>query len=410
VRRIFCLVAGLLLAITGCGSLQRPVITIASLSPLRAGSATDGQAISDGARLAVEEQQQTLLQVGYQLRFTELDDQGDPGVGPGVAVAAAKGDRSLLAIVGTLDSGVGIPTSEALLPYGLTMVSPANTAVAVTDRTLPDGSPYPNINRIVARDDLQGLAAARFLRYGLGKSTLFVVDDNSGYGRGVADQVVAEAGRLGLTVVGRACVQAPVQGPDDPGESTLSPRPGGLKCDTLRRAVTRMGQQPPQAVYFGGLAAEAAILIKLMRGAGMTAPLVSDDGLDTTDWYTAAGAAGDGAYYTTVAGPVQGTAAGRQWAARFQQRFGHAPESFAAYGYDAAMVVLEALRDYGRRNPGRTPTRAELAQLVRQTAGMQGVATQVSFDQKGDNKDARVFLYHYDFSKQHYPGVLLGEG
>lgn len=191
-KKVLALVATTSLAIgllSGCGgggeqtSGSEPsgtVIKIATQTPLSGGNATLGEAIKLGAQLALEEQQAKFKELGFQLQLVPYDDQADPK--KGVANAQLIGaDTDVLAVVGHLNSGVAIPSSETYEKYSLPMVSPANTATDVTDRGLS------TVNRIVARDDFQGPAAADFAINTLGAKKIFIVQDKTAYGTGLAD-------------------------------------------------------------------------------------------------------------------------------------------------------------------------------------------------------------------------------
>ncbi len=65
-------------------------------------------------------------------------------------------DPAILAVVGYYNSGVQIPSSEVYHASGLANVSPADTNPKVTVRG------YAEINRIVGRDDVQGVVGADF--------------------------------------------------------------------------------------------------------------------------------------------------------------------------------------------------------------------------------------------------------
>jgi branched-chain amino acid transport system substrate-binding protein len=402
-RPWFALTLSLALLLSGCAASGRQVVTIASLSPLTQGNTANGQAISNGVKMAVLEQRQQLATLGFTLGFTALDDQGSPDVGPVVAAQAVANDESILAIVGTYNSGVAIPTSAALLPYHVAMVSPANTAVAVTDRGLP------NVNRIVGRDDLQGGAAARFIRYTLQAAHVYVVHDDQTYGRGLAEQVVSEAKRLGLQVDGNDELKDGVRHPDDPD------RKGDLgenqrAFEHVQQIVRNIAAAQSPAVFFGGEYPSAALLVRLMREQGIRAAFISGDGIDNSAFSKMAGANADGVYYTSVANPVYETTTGRAWADRYRKLINAEPEAYSVYGYDCAMVIIKALVDFAQKNPGARITRERLMTLVRQTSGFVGVATHVTFDHKGDNKDAQLYLFQVQLKTRPYPGILLGHG
>ena len=81
-----------------------------------------------------------LEKMGYKVEFVPFDDQAKPDVG----VANAKNiiaDKDIMAIIGHLNSGVAIPSSEVYKEVNLAMISPANTNPVVTDRNYAEREP-----------------------------------------------------------------------------------------------------------------------------------------------------------------------------------------------------------------------------------------------------------------------------
>src|SRR5215475_15861378 len=128
---------------------SKGTIKIATQSPLSGGQAALGEGIKLGAQLAIEKFKGNLEKMGYKVELVPFDDQAKPDVG----VANAKNitaDKDVMAVIGHLNSGVAIPSSEVYKEVGVVMISPANTNPVVTDRG------YPNVNRVCGRDDVQG--------------------------------------------------------------------------------------------------------------------------------------------------------------------------------------------------------------------------------------------------------------
>ncbi|GAA3324040.1 hypothetical protein GCM10020331_050320 [Ectobacillus funiculus] len=78
-------------------------------------------------------------------------------------------DKAVLGVVGHMNSGVAIPSSEVYEKNNLVMVSPTNTATEVTDRKLK------SVNRICARDDFQGPAGAEYAVQTLKAKSIFLL-------------------------------------------------------------------------------------------------------------------------------------------------------------------------------------------------------------------------------------------
>ncbi|MFC7373591.1 branched-chain amino acid ABC transporter substrate-binding protein [Fictibacillus iocasae] len=356
------------------------VIKIATQTPLSGGSATLGESIKLGAQLALEENKKKFEKLGFKLQLVPYDDQADPK--KGVSNANQLGaDTAVMAVVGHLNSGVSIPSSEVYEKYNVAMVSPANTATDVTDRGLK------TVNRIVARDDFQGPAGADFAIKTIGAKKIFLVQDKTAYGQGLADAFKKAAEEGGAEILGYEGITV--------GETDFN--------GVLNQVVAKK----PDLVFFGGLYTEGALLIKQAREKGIDIPFMGGDGLDSSTMVEIAGESVKNVYYTSVAADANKSPEGQKFASKYKEKFNKTIESYSAYGYDSMSVVLDGLEAAIEANDGKLPERKAVAEHIRKIQDFQGVVTKVGFDDKGDNKYAKVYIYKFDEAK--YPGKQEGE-
>ena len=356
---------------------QKGRIKIAVQAPLSGEQAAIGEHIKLGAQLAVEESAKSFKDLGYDLVLVPQDDQAKPEVG----VANARNmvaDPEVLVIVGHFNSGVALPSSEVYKDAMLTMISPANTATEITDRG------YPNVNRVCGRDDVQGPVGARFTAQDLKLKSVYIIHDKMLYGQGVAENFRNEAKKLGLNVLG-------FDGTEE--RANFSPMIIPLKAKN------------PDLVYFGGIYHQGGLLLKQLREKGVKAKFMGPDGLDSAEMAKIAGSAVVGSYYTSVAGPPDAYPETAAFAKKYKQRFGKETESFGMYGYDATLVGIKAIEGWIKANPGKKPSRAEVAMAVRQIKNFKGVTGSIEFDNKGDPVKAKYFVLQ--FEKQAYPGKVV---
>ena len=206
-------------------------IKIATQSPLSGDNSLVGVDIKRGAELALEQLGKPLADMGIKVELAPFDDQANPDAG----VANAKrivADPDILAVIGHYNSGVQIPSSEVYHTSGLVNVSPANTATKVTTRG------YAEINRIVGRDDVQGVVGADFAS-SKGVKSVFLVHDKTAYGQGIAEFFKKRAEEKGMKVLG-------FEGTEEKAnfDALLTPIVAGN----------------PDLVYFGGMAPQAGVL------------------------------------------------------------------------------------------------------------------------------------------------------
>jgi branched-chain amino acid transport system substrate-binding protein len=376
-RIIWIFLAFLVVQFPAAAWAQKGTIKVAVQAPLSGEQAALGEHLKLGAQLAVEELAKNFKGLGFNLMFVPYDDQAKPEVG----VANARNivsDPDVLLLVGHFNSGVALPSSEVYKDAMLAMISPANTATEITDRG------YPNVNRVCGRDDVQGPVGARFAAQDLKLKSVYIVHDKTLYGQGVADNFRNEASKLGLKVLGY-----------DGTEERANFAP----------IIIPIKARNPALVYFGGIYHQGGLLLKQMREKGVNAAFMGPDGLDSSEMVKIAGAQVVGSYYTTVAGPPDAYPESAAFAKKFKQRFGKEVESFAMYGYDAALVGIKAIEQAVQANGGKKPSRAEVSSAVRKIKDFRGITGSIAFDNKGDPVKAKYFVLQ--FEKRVYPGKVV---
>lgn len=375
------LVLGTVLA--GCGGKKASgnleIIKIATQSPLSGANAGMGEPLKMGAELAILDNKERFEKLGFSLQPSFQDDQGDPAIGVSNAEMLVS-DKDVLILIGHLNSGVLRASAPKYQAGMLPTISPANTAVDLTE------SGWTTFHRICARDDVQGPAGARFIKDDLGGKTVYIVHDKTAYGEGLSDAVRAEAEKIGLKVVG-------FEGQEETQRD-------------FSALVNKIMTLNPDAIYFGGMFSQTAVLLKQVVERGYDGYFLSGDGSDEAQFISIAGAENvKKAYVTSVAGDATKTEEGKKWSDRYQQHFGKAPNTYSVYGYDATLVALDALEKAIKENNGKKPTREQILKFVSATKDFKGIFSTVTFDEKGDNITADVYVY--SFEKGTYPGEAV---
>ena len=156
----------------------------------------------------------------------------------------------MLGVIGHVNSNVTIAASGVYQGCDLAMITPMSSNPAVTDRGLA------NVFRLTNRDDHKGPGLAAYLYGTRGKRRAVVVDDQTAYGKGLADLFVGAFTRLGGAVVARQ----PIKVGDRDFRSLLQALPKDF-----------------DVLFFGGIA-EAAYLLKQMRELGFNQLFACGDG------------------------------------------------------------------------------------------------------------------------------------
>jgi branched-chain amino acid transport system substrate-binding protein len=351
---------------TAAAQLQGQTIRIAIGAPLTGGAASFGIEMKNAVELALEEQNAGGGLLGARVEARVVDDEASDARGQAVATSLC-GDPTVLAVVGHVNSNVSISASNVYAGCGLVMLTPMSSNPAVTDRGLP------NVFRLTNRDDHKGPALAAYLYRKLSKRRAVVIDDQTAYGKGLADLFAGTFARLGGTVVARPVVKV--------GDRDFQVLLAGLPPDF-------------DVVFFGGIA-EAAYVLKQMRDKGLNQLFACGDGCWNVKGFIqpAEGAAtrGEGVIVLSAAPAVGRVPGSGAFAERYTKQFGPIA-NYAVNSYDAARLVLVAIRRAADAT-GALPTRTDVMSALRNLR-YQGIAyaRPVEWDTKGDNMAAVIFL------------------
>ena len=91
-------------------------------------------------------------------------------------------------------------------------------------------------------------------------------------------------------------------------------------------------------------------IVKQIRDAGITGPIVGGDGYDTPDLVKVAGPATSNVFFTTHAlmDAANGTDGIKKFMADYKAAYGNDPENaFAALGYDTVFLLADAIKRAG---------------------------------------------------------------
>ncbi|MEM5437563.1 branched-chain amino acid ABC transporter substrate-binding protein [Paraburkholderia diazotrophica] len=352
----------------GTGAADEDVVKIGHVGPLTGGSSHLGKDNENGARLAVEEINQTGLVIGGRKVRLELDgedDAADPKTGTQIAQKFV--DEHVVAVIGHLNSGVSIPASRIYNDANIVEISPSSTNPDYTKQG------YKSAYRVVATDAQQGPALGDYALKALNAKSIAIVDDATAYGKGLADEFAKAAQAGGGRIVAR--------------EATTD------KATDFRAILTTIKSAHPDVIMFGGMDSTVGPFIRQAAALGLTAKVLSGDGACTEKVAELAGDAVNNLVCSEASLAVSRMPKGAEFEKRFEARF-NGPILFnAPFAYDAVYVVADAMK---RAN---TTDAAKVLNAIPAT-DYNGVIGHIAFDAHGDMKEGAITLYHYQNRKK----------
>ena len=386
----------LLAACGAAGAGGGKTLKIVSSLPMTGSSLTQTQTMVNSMQLRLAQANNQACGGKYTLAYEAWDDASaalgkwDPAVETENGNKAAA-DPSIIAYLGTFNSGaakLSIPILDQAGP--LVMISGANTYPGLTKPGKGDvGEPdkyYPagvrNYARVVTADDVQGNVDANFMFSKLSVKTVYILDDQELYGKGVADVFEAGAKKLGMTVL---------------GHEGIDPKAADYKALMTKISTSNNGQ-PPDGIFVGMVVDNnASQLLKdkvAIMGDNTKVKYMGPDGVQTQAFIDGAGKDVAEGAYASVAGlaPANYTASGQTFLKDYEAKYGKLTEPYAIYGYESMNVLLAAIENICK-NGGDPSVRKQVRDAVFATKDFNGVLGTWSFDQYGDTTLTDMTVY-----------------
>jgi branched-chain amino acid transport system substrate-binding protein len=221
----------------------------------------------------------------------------------------------------------------------------------------------------VPDDDVQGKGIADYVTKKLSAKRAAYVDDNTEYGKGLADGTRKLLEGAGVPTV---------------TTDHLDPR-----SQDFSAVVNRVKAANPDLIFYGGYYSEAGRLRKQLVDGGVKVQFLSGDGSLDAGFVTAAGAAGaEGAQMTCACKLATEDAGGKlgDFAKNYKQVNNAVPGTYSTEGYDAASLLIKGIKD------GKTDRKA-LLDYVENLSSFDGVGKTISFEPNGNIKATGVFVY-----------------
>lgn len=370
-KRTMILLAVLLVAafvFAGCGDKEaggeeevtEDVIRIGVYEPMTGDSAAGGQMTWEGIQLANELYPEVL---GKQVRLF-LEDNKTDKVEAANAVNRLIEHHKVVAIIGSYGSSMSMAGGPVAQEKGIPVVgcSPTNPLVTL-------GNDY--YFRVCFIDPFQGRVMAQYAFESLGAETAVII-------RNVADDYAVGLGNY----FQEAFVE--FTGSEDSILSVLDYQKGDQDFTAQLTTVKNLN---PDVVFAPSSYGDSALMIRQARELGIQQPFLGGDTWEAPEFIEVGGEAVEGAVLSTHYSPeATPTAISEEFVQVYKEKFGKEANAFAALGFDAYMVILDAIERAGSAEP------QAIRDALAATENFQGVTGIITLDENGDATKSAVIL------------------
>lgn len=343
--------ANLLVALLGLAAssatARDDAIKLGFIGPLSGGNAQQGLGARNGFLLAIE--QAKAAGFPYEVEAVVLDDASDPTVGVSAAQKLVN-DPQVLGVSGHWNSSVALATAPIFDRSHTPLIVWGAVSPKITEQN------YRFVTRVVPTllNENRPLAEAIVRTQGIRR--IAIISDTSDYG-------VANTKWFGRFF-------------EAAGGSVVYTGAASTGTTDFRAMLTSARASRPDALYFGGVVTEAALVRAQMADLGMASlPMYGISGIYDPKFLEIAGASAEG----TIAGTPSKleNAALRGFDEAYARRsFADPAGSYAKYAYEATRILLRTIAQVG------TSDREALAAAIRNKPH-EGVLGKFSFDRSG---------------------------
>lgn len=338
-----------MVASAGIECAQAETIRIGFIGPLSGGNAQQGLGARNGFRVAIEQANEQGLP--FNVEGVILDDASDPGTGVSAAMRLVN-DRQLVAAIGHWNSPVALATTPLFNRNQIPMVIWGAISPAITEANLPF------ITRVTPTLAQENIPLAQWAVVERGFKRIAIVSDTSDYGN--------------------ANVESFRKATEAAGGEIVDVQRFPVGTTEFRSLLTRVRNQEPDAIYFGGVIAEGGLVLRQIGELGMNTPLLGISGIHDKKVIEIAGSA---AGLAIVSSPkvVENDNLKAFYEAYEAADFSDAAGPYAKYAYDATNLILAAIRDVGYED------KRALARAIRNIE-YEGTLGTTSFDSTGQTE------------------------
>ena len=335
--------------------------------PLTGFAAADGKSARIGAELAVEQVNAAGGINGRNLELVIYDDQASPKESAPLAAKLITQDEVVAGISGSY-SGATRAAATIYQENGTPYIS----AYAVHPDITRSGD---YVFRTSFMGEVQGRAGAKLVGEMMGKKRVSVITLANDFGKSLEAGFKEKAGEYGIEIL---------------GEYDYS-----IKDREFGPIVSKVKAESPDAIYASGYFFTAGPLVTQLREAGVTAPVIGQEGYDGEMFIKIAGDAAEGVIITTSLDRDSNDPLAQAFITGFQAKSGYPADMVSASTHTAVLVLAEALKQVDPND------KAALRQAIASTS-INAATGNISFNKLGEVKKSVQVQVVRDGGWHHY--------
>ncbi len=359
------------------GAAATGPIIIGEVGSMTGNEATFGTSSDKGIQLAITEANAAGGVRNRQLKVSVLDDEGKPEQAATAATKLIASDHvtALLGEVASTRSKFMAPKAQqAKVP----MITPSSTNPEVT-------AVGDYIFRACFIDPFQGYVMAKFARENLKLSKVAILRDvRNNYSVGLADVFKENFTKMGGTITRDESFSA-----------------GDVD---FRAQLTNIKQTSPDGIFVPGYYTDVGLVARQAKEAGITVPLLGGDGWDSEKLWEIGGEALLGSYFSNHYSVDDPSPRIQEFVAKFKKAFNTLPDSLAAQAYDAAGMLVDAMK---RAKDLSGPS---IRDALAATKNYKGVTGDITLDQNRNPVKPAVVLKVGPGGKYEFVTTIMPEG
>ncbi|MBN7773995.1 ABC transporter substrate-binding protein [Clostridium aminobutyricum] len=333
----------------GANQSKNTTIKIGLAAPISGAEAQYGEAFKKGAELAVQQLNDSGGIDGKKIEIVTLDDKGDSNEAVNVANKFAS-DNSIVGIIGHFNSSATLAAAPIYNKNKVVTVSPSSSSPNVTD-----AGDY--IFRVITTDAFQADYLAKWSKEE-GHNKVAIIYEQTDFGLGLSDVYSKAAKENNIEIVANETYVA------------------GQTKD-FSTIVTKIKGKQPDAIFIGGVANDAALVIQQAKKLGVTSQFIGVDSLYSDALIQLGGSAVEDVKLVGFFHPGGTNEQANDFLAAYENAYNKKPDTYAAYAYDATSVLIEAIKQNGA-------DREDIKKYLSTLQNFKGATGTISFDENGD--------------------------